>query len=329
MELAGDRSRQLPLSSGDVTRVLVAGGHHRRLLNKDKRIVKRQHHEDDNGGLGGYRHCEEPNEADHRGRVLVNVPHGGQPERQHLHGQRQDGERDERVRPRAQPPVDGDGGHVPARGGEKRHVKRNEREEQRGGVRRVRAVPGAVRGVRELARVRDDGGRRGENEHVRGEERQAGERHGDGGRRQPRPSDGRAQQQEHAGEHPRLGDAVRDERVREARHDLAARREQGPAEEREAERLGGGHEPREEGEQQAGTPGRRAEVEDAAQAALPRARFEGDEHERCRGGDRGDGHGEGSGREVGAASDGQGRDAPGLERLGDRDAGLHGLVAAA
>ncbi|RCV30765.1 hypothetical protein SETIT_6G121600v2 [Setaria italica] len=326
-----DMPQQLPLSSGEVTRILAGGRHRRQLVVKDKRIVNWQHDKDDERGLGGYRHREESNEADRRRRVLVDVPHGGQPERQHLHGQRRDGERDERVRPRTQPPVDSDGGHVPARGGEQGHVDRDEREEQRGGVRRVRAVPSAVRGVRELAWVRQDGGRRGEHEDVRGEERQAGERHGDGGRRrQPRAADGRAQKQEHGGEHPGLGDAVRHEGVCEARHGVAARREHGgPPEEREAERLGNGKEPREEGEQQAGATERRAQVEDAAQAALPRARVEGDEHERRRDGERRDERGGGGGHEVGAASDGRRRDLPGHEGLLDRDAGLHCFPAAA
>nr|TKW21646.1 hypothetical protein SEVIR_4G133301v2 [Setaria viridis] len=131
---------------------------------------------------------------------------------------------------------------------EQRHVECDEREEQRGGVRQVHAMPSAVRGVCELASpglawVRHDGGRRGEHESARGEEQQA-----------------RAQKQEHGGEHPLLGDAVHDEGVHEARREHG-----GPAKEREAERLGGGgQEPREEGEQEAGATERRAEVEDAA-----------------------------------------------------------------
>ncbi|CAM0152962.1 unnamed protein product, partial [Urochloa decumbens] len=320
-------SRQPPLSSGEVITRILAGGRHRQLVVKDKRIVNRQHDENDEHGLGGHRHREEPDEADDRRRVLVDVPDGGQAERQHLHGQRHDGERDERVRPGAQPPVDGDGGHVPARRGEQRHVHGDERQEQRRRVRRVRAVARAVGRVRQLPRVRRDVRRRGEHHDVRREERQAGERHGDRGRRRRRRAgDGRAEQQERGGEHPWLGDAVRDERVGEAGQDVAARREQGAsstAEEREPERLGGGEEPREEGEQEAGAPERGAQVEDAAQAAAPRAGVEGDEHERSRHRERGDGRGGGGGHEVGGAGDGRPRDLPGHEGLLDRDAGLH------
>jgi hypothetical protein len=82
-------------------------------------------------------------------------------------------------------------------------------------------VPSAVRGVRELARVRHDGARRREHEDVRGEERQAHERHGDDSRAPPLMA---------PGDHTRLQAAERGEErfapSRATRRDPAQRLEQ-------------------------------------------------------------------------------------------------------